>query len=142
MPTTQWFSGSSHIRCPCVGPCRRKQQDGRISERGRRILSITVREPEPELEGEQQGLLPPVHSFNKSDLSDLGKRFNDCFLRERGWVVWRDWAGTVLWCTALQMDAAAEQQTLYFSPSRESTRLGLVVCFVRPALNCLFSDGG
>lgn len=31
------------------------------------------------LDDYQQGLIPAVHSFNKSDLNDPRKRFNDCF---------------------------------------------------------------
>lgn len=31
------------------------------------------------LDDYQQGLVPAVHSFNKSDLNDPRKRFNDCF---------------------------------------------------------------
>ena len=67
----------------------------------------------------RQGLFPPVHSFNKSDLSDLRKWFNDCFLSVfqhdvGGWSVYlrlgRD--GTLMYST---VNGCTEQQT------REST---------------------
>lgn len=78
------------------------------------------------LDGYQQGLGPAVHSFNKSDLNDLGKQFNDRFLSVfqhwRGWVVESNWAGT-----PLRRTGAAKNTFLYTVP---------VTCQMRPF--CVF----
>lgn len=78
-----------------------------------------------------RGLSPAVQNFNKSDTSDLGKLFNSCFLSGFQHCVggWSNATGQgrALWCTLLQMDVSAEQQTLSWIPVQESIRLGRAV---------------
>lgn len=91
------------------------------------------------LDGYQQGLSPPVHSFNKSDLSDLGKRFNDCFLSvfSTVWVggltrMGRD--GTLL-CWAVNGCFGRTTNTFLFTIPDYVT-----LCIYMMVLNCLFCE--
>jgi hypothetical protein len=50
-----------------------------VAGANRNIIKISLLRPEISGQPPAGSLFPPFHSFNKSDLTDLGKQFNDQF---------------------------------------------------------------